>query len=46
MGKEEIMFHLGQVESEILNSHVKITSGHMDTLVHNWEVGAGLETQI
>ena len=45
-GKEEIMFHLGRVEFEILNSHVKISSGHMDTPVHNWEVGAGLETQI
>lgn len=46
MGKEEIMFHLGQVEFEILNSHVKISSGHVDTLVHKRELGAGLETQI
>lgn len=46
MGKEEIIVHLGQVEFKNLNSHVKISSGHTDTPVHNWEVGAGLESQI
>ena len=40
------MFHLGQVESEILISRAKISSGHMDTPVHNWEAEAALETQI
>lgn len=38
------MFHPGQVEFEILNSHVKISSGHRGTPVHNWEVDTDLGT--